>query len=63
MISADEDDIVRYLREISPARAAQIGAAMRVRALSDHSYELRAREVDQVLASAEPVPDAEEKIA
>jgi spore maturation protein CgeB len=63
LIAADVGDIIRYLREIGPARAAEIGAAMRVRALSDHSYELRAREVDQVLASVEPVRDAEEKTA
>ena len=42
-------DVVRYLREIGPAQAQAIGSAMLKRALRDHTYELRAREVDDIL--------------
>jgi spore maturation protein CgeB len=59
LIASSPDDIVRYLREITPIQVQQIGAAMRLRALRDHTYKLRARQVDDVLRSAQ----AQEAIA
>lgn len=60
LIAASAEDVVRYLKEVKPARAAAIGTAMRARALSDHTYELRAREVDQVLRAGLERSKAEE---
>jgi spore maturation protein CgeB len=49
LVANGATEIVRYLREIPPAEAGEIGAAMRTRALRDHAYELRARQVDSIL--------------
>ena len=49
LVATNADDIVKYLRQIPADEAGAIGAAMRARALRDHTYEMRAREVDQVL--------------
>jgi spore maturation protein CgeB len=49
LIAHGADDIVRCLREIAPERASSIGTAMHERALRDHTYVLRAREVDHIL--------------
>jgi spore maturation protein CgeB len=53
LIASGPEEIVRYLREITPIQAQRIGATMRRRALRDHTYELRARRVDDVLRSAQ----------
>ena len=50
LVAQDAQDIVRHLRETSPARRKGIGERMRQRALRDHTYALRTSEVDQVLA-------------
>ncbi len=60
LIAAGAEDVVRYLRDVKPARAKTMGAAMRTRALSDHTYDLRAREVDQVLRAGQDRPKTEE---
>jgi len=52
LIATGARDVVRSLRHISPERARQIGAAMRERALRDHTYTLRAAEVDRILKDA-----------
>ena len=49
LVAHSSDEIVRYLREVGPAQARGIGSAMHKRALRDHTYELRAREVDSIL--------------
>ena len=49
LVAADAEDVVRYLRETTPGDARQMGAAMRHRALLDHTYGLRALQVDDVL--------------
>jgi spore maturation protein CgeB len=49
LVATDAYDIVRFLREFSPEKAKSIGAAMRNRALRDHTYELRANQVDAIL--------------
>ena len=47
------EEIVYLLRTLDRGQSAQIGAAMRARALRDHTYALRARQVDAVLRPAE----------
>ena len=49
LVAHSSDEIVRYLREIGPEQAQEIGCAMHKRALRDHTYRLRAREVDDIL--------------
>jgi spore maturation protein CgeB len=49
LVANGAQDIVRYLREISGEQANAISSAMRERALRDHTYELRARQVDDIL--------------
>jgi spore maturation protein CgeB len=49
LVATSAEDIGRYLRDISAPQADAIGVAMRARALRDHTYEIRAREVDQIL--------------
>lgn len=43
------EDVVRYLRAMSSEKARAIGTAMREHALRDHTYKLRAAQVDAVL--------------
>jgi spore maturation protein CgeB len=52
LVAHGADEIVSYLREISPADAHGIGSAMHRRALRDHVYESRAKLVDKILESA-----------
>jgi spore maturation protein CgeB len=49
LVAHGAEDIVRYLRQIGTEQAKEIGAAMHRRALRDHTYELRARQVDDIL--------------
>ena len=49
LVARTADDIVRLLRETSVEEAREIGAAMRNRALREHTYELRAKQFDMVL--------------
>jgi len=49
LVAASADEIVAFLRNLSPDDAARIGTGMRQRALKDHTYELRARRFHQVL--------------
>ncbi|HEX7118121.1 MAG TPA: glycosyltransferase [Longimicrobiales bacterium] len=52
LLAEDADDVVRWVRELDTTRAADIGRAARARAIRDHSYAGRAREVDAVLRTA-----------
>jgi spore maturation protein CgeB len=52
LVASSAEEVVAYLRNTSPDRARAIGAAMRQRALRDHTYDRRAREVDSVLRQA-----------
>ncbi|HZP62804.1 MAG TPA: glycosyltransferase [Terriglobales bacterium] len=45
------EEVVRLLREITPDQARNIGAAMLRRALQEHTYALRAEQVDKILQS------------
>jgi spore maturation protein CgeB len=51
LIAGSAEEIVSCLRNISAARAKEIGQNMRARALRDHTYELRAKEVDTTIAN------------
>ena len=52
LISSSAEEIVKLLRDISAEQAAQMGSRMRQRALRDHTYGLRARQVNEILESA-----------
>jgi spore maturation protein CgeB len=49
LVASSAPDIVRYLRELDPRHTAEIGTAMRKRALQDHTYELRARQFHAIV--------------
>ena len=51
LVAGSAEEIVSWLREVSPAKAKEIGQNMRLRALLDHTYELRAKEVDTIIAN------------
>ncbi len=53
LVARDAEEIVRHLREKPEEQCERIGSAMRTRALQEHTYELRAGRVDEILASAE----------
>lgn len=50
LIASSAEDVVRLLRTLSAADAKNIGARMRERALREHTYTLRAAEVDNILS-------------
>ncbi|HKW19124.1 MAG TPA: glycosyltransferase [Terriglobales bacterium] len=63
LVASNAEDVVRFLRERSIADALRIGSAMRDRALRDHTYELRAKQVDEILRNksveiSEPLVDS-----
>jgi spore maturation protein CgeB len=55
LVATGAEQIVDYLRTTDGADAARIGAAMRVRALHEHTYSRRARQVDRLLSGGAPV--------
>jgi spore maturation protein CgeB len=58
LVASSAEQIVSHLRRTTSEAARSIGSAMRARALRDHTYELRARQVDQVLGDGyAPLPD------
>jgi spore maturation protein CgeB len=62
LVASSAEDVVHCLRDISAQKAQAIGAAMRSRALRDHTYALRAREFQQLvgLEAASSRADASE---
>ena len=52
LIARNALDVVSLLRNIDAESSQKIGQAMRARALSDHTYTIRAREVDQIIGGA-----------
>ena len=52
LVARDADEIVRYLSEIPVAQQKEIGTRMRQRALRDHAYASRAKEIDEILTEA-----------
>ncbi len=57
LVAASAQEIVGYLRTLDRRQSSQIGAAMRARALRDHTYALRAGEVDRILSSSQAGSD------
>lgn len=55
LVARNGDDVVRHLRRLTTAAAAEIGAAARRRVLAHHTYARRAEQVERVL-SASTVP-------
>ena len=49
LIAGSAEEIVSFLHNTSATRAKEIGKNMRERALRDHTYALRAREVDAII--------------
>jgi spore maturation protein CgeB len=49
LVAKNAGDVVSHLREISGERAHSIGAAMRQRALREHTYGGRAQKVNEIL--------------
>jgi spore maturation protein CgeB len=58
LIASSAEEIVNLLRQTTAAKAAEIGNRMRERALRDHTYALRARQVHEILDSADPAKRA-----
>lgn len=51
LVAEDGEAVARHVRSVADAAAARIGGAARERALRDHTYESRARSVDEVMRS------------
>jgi spore maturation protein CgeB len=56
LVASSAEGIVRWLRTLSEEDVREVGDAMHARALRDHTYALRAHQVDSVL-SASRVPE------
>jgi spore maturation protein CgeB len=52
LVASSAAELARYVRDVSPARAREIGAAARERVLRDHTYTRRAEDLDKALAPA-----------
>jgi spore maturation protein CgeB len=52
LLASSAEEIVHLLRTLDKEQSTQVGAAMRARALRDHTYALRARQVDEILRTA-----------
>ena len=48
-MKADGGELAHHLSSLTPTRAAAIGQAARRRLLAEHTYEQRARQVDEIL--------------
>jgi spore maturation protein CgeB len=59
LLASSAEEIVHLLRSWEKEQSAHVGAAMRARALRDHTYALRAREVDAILSPARESPRPE----
>jgi spore maturation protein CgeB len=51
LVAEDGEAVARIVRSLTPERAQFIGAAARARVLRQHTYALRARQVEEALAS------------
>lgn len=52
LVAGDGDAVARHLRDLTPERARAIGDAARTRALDEHTYAIRALEVERVLTES-----------
>ncbi len=53
LVASSPEGVVRWMRTVNEEQAREIGERMRQRALRDHTYALRARQVDTVLRNAQ----------
>jgi len=53
LLASSADEIVHHIRTLDKEQSRQVGAAMRARALREHTYSLRAGEVDAILRPAQ----------
>lgn len=63
LVASSAEGVVELLRSVDAEQSRAIGGKMRTRALRDHTYALRAREVDRILTEArlrqaEPIAQA-----
>jgi spore maturation protein CgeB len=49
LVAADGDDVARHLRDLTPGRAAAIGAAALRRVRAEHTYTQRVAQLDELL--------------
>jgi spore maturation protein CgeB len=56
LVANGAEDLLGYLRRVSQSKAREIGRNMQARALREHTYALRAREFESILARAEAAP-------
>jgi spore maturation protein CgeB len=49
LVAAGGEQVVEHLKALTPARSREIGVAARARVLAQHTYDLRAREVERAL--------------
>ncbi len=52
LIAESAEDVVRHLKQFPLAKAREIGANMRRRALAEHSYKLRAEQFESIVTEA-----------
>ena len=52
LVASSAEGIVRWLHALNDEDAREVGEAMRTRALRDHTYSLRAQQVDAILATS-----------
>ena len=52
LVACNAQEVVDFLRTISAVEAKQIGNNMRARALQAHTYQLRAKQFDEIVANA-----------
>jgi spore maturation protein CgeB len=50
LLAASAEEISTLLRSVRQEQSRQLGAAMRARAMRDHTYRLRAHQVDEILS-------------
>jgi len=48
LVARDGEDVARHLTELTPERAQMIGQSARRRVLAEHTYQLRAEQVDRL---------------
>jgi len=58
LVARDGEDVARYVRDLDPVRAREIGAAARARILAHHTYAQRAKLVDSILVTNAPAMEA-----
>jgi spore maturation protein CgeB len=51
LVAESGDDVIAFLRELTPERARTIGNAARIRVLRDHTYQRRAEQAETLMES------------